>query len=128
MSLLDEAGRTGAAEAVERIINREGEADTILRLSIGALAERIPGLRGVSLAFVEPGGMTVGPTAGVAPPRERPAASEAVVYRDAVVAELWIDAPGEPDLGDRALLRRLAELLSPYCLVGWDVGGEEWAP
>jgi hypothetical protein len=128
MSLLDEAGRTGVVEAVERIINREGEADTILRLSVEALAERIEGLRGASLAFVEPGGMAVGPTAGEAPPRERPATSEPVVYRHAVVAELWIDAPGEPDHGDRALLRRLADLLSPYCLVGWDVGGEEWTP
>jgi hypothetical protein len=128
MSLWDEAGRTGTVEAVERIINREGEADAILRLSVEALAERIAGLRGVALAFVEPAGMAVGPTAGAAPPRERPAASESVIYRDSVVAELWIDAAGEPDHADRALLRRLADLLSPYCLVGWDVGGEEWTP
>ena len=30
--------------------------------------------------------------------------------------------------GDRALLERVAELISPYCLVGWDTGGERWTP
>ena len=34
----------------------------------------------------------------------------------------------EPDDDDRAFLRRVSDLLSPYCLVGWDTGGEVWEP
>lgn len=29
---------------------------------------------------------------------------------------------------ERALLERVATLVSPSALVGWDTGGEEWAP
>ena len=35
---------------------------------------------------------------------------------------------GEPDDADRAFLARVSDLLSPYCLVGWDTGGEAWEP
>jgi hypothetical protein len=29
---------------------------------------------------------------------------------------------------DRAVLERVASLIGPYCLVGWDTGGEAWSP
>ena len=59
--------------------------------------------------------------------------SEIVVpisYEDIVVAEVDIDsdAPAAFGEGDRQFLEQLAELISPYCLVGWDTGGEPWEP
>ena len=35
---------------------------------------------------------------------------------------------GELTAEDRALVERVALLVSPYALVGWDTGGEEWTP
>jgi len=59
--------------------------------------------------------------------------SEIVVpisYDGLVVAEIDIDSdrPAAFGDGDREFLERVAELLSPYCLVGWDTGGEPWEP
>ena len=59
--------------------------------------------------------------------------SEIVVpisYDGLVVAEIDIDSdrPAAFGDGDRAFLERVADLLSPYCLVGWDTGGEPWEP
>jgi L-methionine (R)-S-oxide reductase len=59
--------------------------------------------------------------------------SEIVVpihYEDMVVAEIDIDSDAPAAFGeaDRAFLERVADLLSPHCLVGWDTGGERWEP
>lgn len=59
--------------------------------------------------------------------------SEIVVpisYGGLVVAEIDIDSDRPAAFGDRdrTFLERVAELLSPYCLVGWDTGGEPWEP
>jgi hypothetical protein len=118
--------RTGALEAIERILHREGEADVILRAAVATLAERL-GPRWAAIAFVEDGELVPGPTAGN-PPDEptRPAVAAPVEYRHSLVAEIWLDHNGHPDADDEAFLGRVADLLSPYCLVGWDTGGEEW--
>ena len=49
-------------------------------------------------------------------------------YEDMVVAEIDIDSDAPAAFGeaDRAFLKRVADLLSPHCLVGWDTGGERW--
>jgi GAF domain-containing protein len=57
--------------------------------------------------------------------------SEIVVpvrYDDRVVAEIDIDSDTPAAFGpaDRELLERVAELISPHCLVGWDTGGVDW--
>jgi L-methionine (R)-S-oxide reductase len=59
--------------------------------------------------------------------------SEIVVpisYEGRVVGEIDIDSdrPAAFDADDREFLERVAELISPYCLVGWDTGGEPWRP
>jgi L-methionine (R)-S-oxide reductase len=59
--------------------------------------------------------------------------SEIVVpisYEGRVVGEIDIDSdrPAAFDAGDREFLERVALLISPYCLVGWDTGGEAWSP
>lgn len=59
--------------------------------------------------------------------------SEIVVpisYDGRVVGEIDIDSDAPAAFGedDRAFLERVALLISPYCLVGWDTGGEAWSP
>ena len=59
--------------------------------------------------------------------------SEIVVpirYRDMVVAEIDIDSDQPAAFGDadRAFLERVALIISPHCLVGWDTMGEAWEP
>jgi L-methionine (R)-S-oxide reductase len=59
--------------------------------------------------------------------------SEIVVpisYEDIVVAEIDIDSDQPAAFGeaDRRFLEHVAALVSPYCLVGWDTGGEPWEP
>ena len=59
--------------------------------------------------------------------------SEIVVpisYEDIVVAEIDIDSDRPAAFGDadRRFLGDVAALVSPYCLVGWDTGGEPWEP
>jgi hypothetical protein len=127
VSLVPAAERAGAIEAVEAIIAHEPEADQILREAVVALYERIPDVCSVAVAFVENGELAPGPIAGEPIAGTLPL-SEAVLYEGRPVAELWIAGGGAPDDGDRALLVRVCELLSPYCLVGWDTGGEAWEP
>ena len=51
-----------------------------------------------------------------------------VSYDGRVVAEIDIDSDAPAAFGpaDRELLERVAELISPHCLVGWDTGGVDW--
>ena len=49
-----------------------------------------------------------------------------IVYRGDTVAALWFGS--ETERGLDVELERAAALLAPYCLVGWDTGGEEWVP
>jgi len=108
-------------EAVERIMNREGEADAILRGTVAVLAERFGCF--VGIRFVEDDDVRLGPAAG--PPA--PVVTEVpVVYRGITVAEIVTDAA--LDRRDRATFTRIATIVSPFCLVGWDTGGEAWEP
>jgi GAF domain-containing protein len=57
--------------------------------------------------------------------------SEIVVpipYENRVVGEIDIDSDEPAAFGeaDRAFLERVALLISPHCLVGWDTGGVPW--
>ena len=53
-----------------------------------------------------------------------------IAYEGRVVGEIDIDsdAPGAFGPEDRRFLERVAVLISPHCLVGWDTGGERWEP
>jgi hypothetical protein len=112
---------SGAIEAVERIINREEEADEILRQTVRALADRldVP----VAVRFHDEEQWVVGPSAGGYAERGD---GEEVRYRGDVVADLAAGAGLDAD--GRAAFVRVALLISPYCLVGWDIGGEDWEP
>jgi GAF domain-containing protein len=59
--------------------------------------------------------------------------SEIVVpisFEGRVVGEIDIDSDERAAFGegDREFLERVAALISPHCLVGWDTGGERWTP
>jgi acyl-CoA thioester hydrolase len=113
--------RSGAVDAVERIVNREAEADEILRQSVATIAKRFDTFCGIR--FVEDGAMIDGPSAGRF---AEPKAIVAITYDGSSVAEIALGT--EVAAEDRDALDRIAALLSPYCLVGWDTGGESWNP
>jgi len=111
----------GALNAIDRILNRGGDADEVLRDVVAVLHRDYSW---VGISFVEAGELVLGPAQG-----ERTAEPTAISisYEDNVVAELGVVAV-ELSPEDRAFLERVARLISPYCLVGWDTGGEAWSP
>ena len=113
---------SGALEAIDRILNRGGDADDILR-QVVAVLHREAGYAWAGIFFLEDGELTLGPHAGA--PDESRRTSVPVTWQGNRVAELTVDdAPEE----DRMLLERVAVLVSGHCLVGWDTGGESWEP
>jgi L-methionine (R)-S-oxide reductase len=52
-----------------------------------------------------------------------------IAFEGRVVGEIDIDsdAPAAFGQADREFLERVAELVSPHCLVGWDTGGVAWS-
>jgi hypothetical protein len=115
---------SGALEAVERILNRGGDADGVLRQVVAVLYGRLEGCSWVGISFIEPGELVLGPELGERAGEET---SMPVSYEGRVVADLGIVMEGL-SAEDQALLERVAILISPYCLVGWDTGGEAWSP
>jgi putative methionine-R-sulfoxide reductase with GAF domain len=53
-----------------------------------------------------------------------------IAYDGDVVGEIDIDSdtPSAFSADDQEFLERVAALIAPHCLVGWDTGGEIWAP
>ena len=115
-----EQDRRGALEAVERLLNRGGDADDVLRAVVAVLHERLG--RFCRISFVEGEELVAGPAAG----QEAETAAFTIAWQGRRVAQL--EVAGELDDADRALVERVALLVSPYALVGWDTGGESWAP
>jgi hypothetical protein len=114
----------GALEAVDRVLNRGGDADDVLREVVAVLHERA-GYAWAGIRFVEEGGPVLGPSAGDEAAGEG-ATPFAVSFQGTHVADLEVGgALGEMD---RAFLERVALVVSPYALVGWDTGGEDWVP
>jgi len=101
---------------IEEIVERGGDADDVLRAVVAALGERY---ESVAIAFVEDGELVVGPTHG---PRPERSTAVPIAFDGSKVAELQV----APETGDVAPLQRVAELVAPYCLVGWDTGGVAW--
>jgi putative methionine-R-sulfoxide reductase with GAF domain len=53
-----------------------------------------------------------------------------IAYEGRVVGEIDVDSDVPAAFGpeDRTFLERVALLISPHCLVGWDTGGTVWSP
>jgi hypothetical protein len=110
------SANSGALAAVDRIVNRGGDADDVLRDVLAVLHER--GIAYAAIRFVEEGELVDGPAVG------EPTQSliTPVVYEGKRVGEL------ELAVDDEAFAERVAVLISAYVLVGWDTSGEPWAP
>ncbi len=102
---------SGALEAVERILNRGGDADNVLRAVVDILHER--GFRYAAVTFVDLEHAHHGPQAG----NDSGATLRVpVVFQGTQVAEFELASTDAP------LVRRIATLISPYCLGGRDTG------
>ena len=157
---------SGALEAVDRVVNRESEADEVLRQTVRILHDRFEHYSWVGIYLVEEGDLVLGPwkgpqatehvcipvgqgVCGAAAASGRTEVvddvnaddrylacfpstrSEIVVpihYEGQVVGEIDIDSDSPAAFGDddRTLLERVAVLISPHALVGWDTGGDAW--
>ena len=111
---------TRALEAVERILDRGGDADDVLRAVVKALAEE-PEIAWAGILFLEEGALSLGPQAGS--PDEERRTEVPVTYQADRVGELVVDGDA-----DRAFLERVAQLVSAHVLLGWDTRGEPWEP
>ena len=112
----------GALEAIDRILNRGGDADDVLREVVAVLHEKA-GYPWAAILFVEDGELAPGPRAGT--PDESSRTTVPVLWQGVRVAELAVDGAPPDDAG---FLERVAVLVSAHCLVGWDTGGESWEP
>jgi L-methionine (R)-S-oxide reductase len=155
-----------AIEAVQRILNRGGDADEVLRQVVELLQDRFDHYSWVGIYLVEGDDLVLGPWKGPeatehvripigqgicgaaaasgrtevvddvnADPRYLACfpstRSEIVVpiaYEGRVVGEIDIDSdkPAAFTDADRVFLERVATLIAPYSLVGWDTRGEPW--
>jgi hypothetical protein len=101
---------------IDEILERGGDADEVLRSVVTALHEG--GIRYAAIRFLESGRLVDGPSAGA--PTD--ALTVPVRYGGSTVGELVIATD------DAAFAERVATLISPYVLVGWDTSGEPWTP
>ena len=108
--------------AIEQIVAGGSDADDVLRDVVAALQQRYAW---VGISFVEEGELVLGPSVGEQ--TGVPVVTIPISYENTVVAELGVVATEHEEV-DRALLERVAQLIAPYCLVGWDTGGEAWSP
>jgi putative methionine-R-sulfoxide reductase with GAF domain len=113
----------GPLEAIERILDGGADADEVLR-EVVAVLHGLDDVSWAGISFVEEGELVLGPNKGE---RTGEPAAVPISYEDNVVGELGVIA-SEIKAEDRAFLERVALLISPYCLVGWDTGGEAWSP
>jgi putative methionine-R-sulfoxide reductase with GAF domain len=111
----------GALEALDRVLNRGGDADDVLRAAVEIVGGRF---MWAGILFHEDGALVLGPSTGT--PGESQRVTVPIAYEGDPVGALAVD--GEVDEDGRAFLERVAVLVSAYCLVGWDTGGEPWTP
>jgi putative methionine-R-sulfoxide reductase with GAF domain len=155
-----------ALEAVDRIVNREAEADEVLRCVVELLHDRFTHYSWVGIYLIEGRDLVLGPWKGPRAtehvripigegicgaaaatgrtevvddvnadarylacfPSTRSEIVVPISYERRVVGEIDIDSDTPAAFGeaDRAFLERVALLISPHCLVGWDTGGVPW--
>ena len=107
----------GALQTISAILERGGDADDVLRAVVDALVES--GCAWAGIRFAEGCELTLGPEAGSPVPETRTRLP--VLFQGTRVAELAADG-----CSDELSLARIAILIAPHCLVGWDTGGVPW--
>jgi hypothetical protein len=111
---------TAPVEELGNTLAEADDADDGLRAVVEALVTQ-GRCAWAGILFTEAGELVLGPQAGTPQPDNREHVP--VDYQGSRVAELVADG-----CGDVAYLERVAALISPYCLVGWDTGGVPWDP
>lgn len=111
---------TPVFDELDRILDRGGEPDDVLREAVSALADG-PNIVWAGIAFLDEEALVLGPSAGEPDPSKR--RSVPIVFQGGNVGELWADGDVE-----RTLLEQVADRLSGHVLIGWDTGGETWDP
>lgn len=109
-----------ALEALDRILNRGGEADDVLRQVVAELVSE-PTIDWAGISFLDNGELQLGPEAGT--PDDTRRTFVPISFRGDPVGELAIDGDADP-----AFLDRVATVISAFVLLGWDTGGETWVP
>jgi hypothetical protein len=104
--------RRGALEAVERILNRGGDADEVLRAVLEALHAR--GVQSARVRFFDDRRLVDGPAVGA----EAKRVVAPVVYEGAEIGSLELAAD------DHAFVARVATLISPYVVRLETSGGQ----
>jgi hypothetical protein len=107
-------------EAVEHVLADEESADDVLRRVVAVIVERLDGCTWAGIEFVEDGDLVPGPAAGARSGNAGDTAVD-VDYEGLRVARLRVAPAADP-----ALLHRVAVMIAPHCLVGWDTGGTDW--
>jgi hypothetical protein len=107
-------------ESIRGIVEQGVEADDALRAVIDALVSTAD-IRWAGIAFTEDDALRLGPSRGE--PDETRRECVPVEYDGATVGELWVDGNVRRDD-----LERIARLIAPYVLIGWDTDGEAWVP
>ena len=155
-----------ALDAIREILDRDGDADDLLRQVVAVLQERFDDYSWVGVYLVEEGDLVLGPWKGPQAtdhvripigqgvcgaaaasgqteivddvnaderylacfPSTRSEIVVPIVYEGKVVGEIDIDSDTPAAFGpeDATLLERVAVLISPHSLVGWDTGGVPW--
>jgi len=109
-----------AVEILTDVLEQGGDVDDALRAAVRILSEQ-PGVEWAAIRFVEDGELVLGPSAGR--PDETRRTATPIVYEGDAVGELLVDGEVEPET-----LARLAEMIGPHVLLGWDTGGATWDP
>jgi hypothetical protein len=97
----------GVLDAVDRIIDRGGDSEDVLQVTVTAIVDR-GGAKWAAVLFNDEGELIVGPHTGVAEPGERREAP--IVFEGAHLGQLAVDG-----LDDQPLIERVASLIAPYC-------------
>jgi hypothetical protein len=111
-------------EAVDAALERSDDADDVLRDVVAIVHDGVGSVTFVGIAFIEGDDHVLGPSAGAVSGKHE---SFPISFRGSEVASLEVAGPGLT-AADRATLERVVSAIGPYCLVGWDTGGEEWEP
>lgn len=112
---------TAVVAVIEDILERSEEADQILLGTIAALSAHYE--TGVGIRFIEEGSFSDGPWTGVA----GTVATEVEVRYDGELVAMLV-TPATLETSALQTWERVAHMISSFCLVGWDIGGEDWEP
>ena len=109
-----------AIAEIARILEATEDADEALTRVVARIVEE-PNIAWAGVAFVEDGALALGPSTG--DPDESVRIRIPIAFQGDLVGELVVDGAE-----DAAVLGRVADLIAPYVLIGWDTRGEAWEP